>query len=309
MGRKLSAEETASRLPYLALADTIAAALLGRHKLYTPERSVVKFKYGSLLMMPAASDALTITKLVTIHPENPSLGLPTIQGEVVVMRSDTGVRLDVLDGATVTQRRTAALSLLAVKTLAPSTSGPLLIIGAGVQAKAHLEAFQIGLGVKKVFISSRAPAPAEALVAHAQALGIDAHFVKNPAKVASEASLIVTATTSRTPVLAGPVRRDAVVCAVGSFQPEVAEVAAEIISNSRVVVDTLVAAETEAGDLIQAAATGLWTWTAAAQLEDLLATPAVAADRPTVFKSVGHALFDLAAAHVAFGIPIGPTPA
>jgi 1-piperideine-2-carboxylate/1-pyrroline-2-carboxylate reductase [NAD(P)H] len=309
MGGKLSAEETASRLPYLALADTIAAALLGRHKLYAPERSVVQFRYGSLLVMPAASDALTITKLVTVHPENRRRGLPTIQGEIVVMRSDTGVRLGILDGATVTQRRTAALSLLAARTLAPLTSGPLLIIGAGVQAKAHLEAFQVGLGVKKVFIASRDPAPAEALVAHAQALGLDAQVVKNPAEAVSEASLIVTATTSQTPILVGPLRRDAMVCAVGSFQPKVAEVAAEVISNSRVVVDTPEAAEAEAGDLIQAADAGLWTWAAAEQLEDLLATPGVAADRPTVFKSVGHAIFDLAAAHVAFGIPIDPTPA
>ncbi len=105
-------------------------------------------------------------------------------------------------------------------------------------------------------------------------------------------------------MLTGPLRRDALVCAVGSFQPEVAELSADVIGGSRVVVDTLEAAETEAGDLIQASDAGLWSWADAAQLEDVLAAPVTAADRPTAFKSVGHPLFDLAAAHVAFGVPV-----
>ena len=304
MDAKLSAEETARRLPYPELADSIAVVLLRRHELYAPERSVVELAHGSLLLMPAASRDLTLTKLVTVHPKNPHLNLPTIQGEVIVMRSDTGTRLGILDGATVTKRRTAALSLLAARTLAPSPGGALLIVGAGAQARAHLEAFQVGLGTQEVFVASRTRSKAAGLVAHAQTLGMDARFVEDPAEVVADALLIVTATTSRTPVLTGPLRRDALVCAVGSFQPEVAELSADVIGSSRVVVDTLEAAATEAGDLIQASGAGLWSWTEAEQLEDVLAAPATAADRPTVFKSVGHALFDLAAAHVAFRVPV-----
>lgn len=301
--KQFDADETAQRLPYPALADAVAAVLLNRGGLVAPERSVINLGDGSLLLMPASSRALTVTKLVTVHPENPCRGR-AIQGEVVVMERPTGVRLGLLDGATVTERRTAALSLLAARTLAPAPGGPLLIVGAGAQAGAHLEAFRVGLGVKKVFIASRTPAAAKALVAHAQALGMDAHFVENPAEAAADASLIVTATTSRTPVLTGPLRRDALVCAVGSFQPEVADLSADLIGGSRVVVDTLEAARTEAGDLIQAAAAGTWGWSAAEALGDLLTNPVPATDRPTVFKSVGHALFDLAAAHVAFGVPV-----
>jgi len=301
--KQFNARETAQRLPYPALADAVAAVLLGRGGLVAPERSVVNLGDGSLLLMPASSRALTVTKLVTVHPENPRRGLRAIQGEVVVMERSTGVRLGILDGATVTERRTAALSLLAARTLAPAPGGPLLIVGAGAQAGAHLEAFRVGLGVEKVFISSRTPGKAEALVAHARTLGMDAHFVENLAEVVADALLIVTATTSRTPVLTGPLRRDALVCAVGSFQPEMAELSADLIGGSRVVVDTLEAARTEAGDLIQAAA-GAWDWSEAEALGDLLTNPAPTSDRPTVFKSVGHALFDLAAAHVAFGIPI-----
>jgi len=300
----LSAEETARRLPYPELADCIAAALLKRRDLVAPERRIVQLEHGSLLVMPAASRELTITKLVTVHPENAHLGLPTIQGEVVVMRSDNGVRLGILDGGTVTARRTAALSLLAAKTLAPSLDGVLLIFGAGVQARAHLEAFRAGLGIQQVFVASRTKTKAEQLVAHARSLGLDARFVDNPDEIVADASLVVTATTSRTPVLTGPLKRNAVVCAVGSFQPEMAEVSADVVGGSRVVVDTLGAAKTEAGDLIQAAVAGRWRWAEAEQLEDLLAAPTATVDRPTLFKSVGHSLFDLVAAHVAFGIPM-----
>ena len=300
---QLDAYETAARLPYPELADAIAAALLNRDKLTVPERSAVNLgRDNSLLLMPAVSRDLTITKLVTVHPDNPGRGLPSVQSEVVVTRTDTGARLGTLDGV-VTERRTAALSLLAVKTLAAVPNGSLLIFGAGVQARAHLEAFRVGLGLEQVFIASRTQEKAAELVAYAQSLGVNARITQNPAEVAADAPLIVTATTSRTPVLTGPVRRDAFICAVGSFQPEVAEVSAEVIGQSRVVVDTLAAAQTEAGDLIQAVAAGRLRWSEVVGLESLLKNP-TQVDQPTVFKSVGHALFDLAAAHVAFGVPL-----
>lgn len=299
----LSAEETARRLPYPALADGLAAALRHRNAMTAPERRAVSLANSTLLLMPAASRELTITKLVTVHPENAALGLPTVQGVVVVSRGRTGELLGILDGATVTERRTAALSLLAARTLAPVPSGPLLVIGAGVQARAHIEAFWEGLGVWEVWVGSRTPEKAHDLVAHALTLGLDARFADNLAEVASSVPLIITATTSRTPVVSGPLRPDALICAVGAFTPEMAEVSPEIVKASRIVVDTLEAAKTEAGDLIQAAAAG-WDLSRAVELGPLLDAPELIPDRPTVFKSVGHALFDLAAAHVAFGVAV-----
>ena len=299
----LDAHETAARLPYPELADAIADALLNRRKITSPERSAVALGGGnSLLFMPAASPELTVTKLVTVHPGNPARNLPTVQSEVTVMRTETGVRLGTLSGV-VTERRTAALSLLAARTLAAVPNGPLLVFGAGVQARAHVEAFRVGLGVEQVYIASRTREKAAALAVYARSLGMQAQLTEHPAEVAAEVPLIVTATTSRTPVLSGLIRRDAFVCAVGSFQPEVAEVAADVVAESRVVVDTLEAAEAEAGDLIQAVVAGRLRWAEVVELESLLKSP-VKGYRPTVFKSVGHALFDLAAAHLAFGVPI-----
>ena len=202
--------------------------------------------------MPASDGEIAITKLVTVHPENAGRGLPTIQGEVVVMEAATGTRLGLLDGATVTARRTAALSLLAAKELAPHPEGPLLIVGAGTQARAHLEAFHEGLGVSRVFLVSRTRERATTLAERAATLGMEARVVDSPEQALDKAKLVVTATTSREPVLPEKVSADVFIAAVGAFEPEAAELPAGLVSGSSIVVDTLEGARQEAGDLIQA---------------------------------------------------------
>jgi ornithine cyclodeaminase len=254
---------------------------------------------GVLLVMPASDAEISITKLVTVHPENVGRGLPTIQGEVVVMEAATGSRLGLLDGTVVTARRTAALSMLAARELAPHPDGPLLIVGAGTQGRSHLEAFREGLGVSEVFIYSRTTESSAALAEHAVGLGMDAVVVPRLEDALDEVTLLVTATTSREPVLPEGVRGDAFVAAVGSFEPEAAELSPAMISRSTVVVDTTEGAKEEAGDLLQAEGVGAFRWESAAALEDALRW----SERPgglVVFESVGHALWDLAAAKLAF---------
>jgi ornithine cyclodeaminase len=298
----LDATETAARLPYAALADAIRGVALARHSdtVQAPPRLALPLPNRSvLLVMPASDGALAITKLVTVHPENPGHGRPTIQGEVVVMEASTGTRLGLLDGATVTARRTSALSLLAARELAPRPDGPLLIVGAGAQGRSHLEAFREGLGISKVFVASRTPAGAESLAARAEDLGMEATVVADPAAALAEVGLVVTATTSREPVLPGAVAEGTFVAAVGSFEPEAAELPPELVSGATVVVDTMEGAKEEAGDLIQAEGAGAFRWEDATELEESLR----GRDRPSgtvVFKSVGHSLWDLAAARTAF---------
>lgn len=298
----LTAGETAARLTYAALADAIREIALARTSggVQAPPRLALPLPEGGVLLVMPASDAeIAITKLVTVHPANAARGLPTIQGEVVVMEATTGRRLGLLDGATVTARRTAALSLLAARELAPRPEGPLLVVGAGAQGRSHLEAFVEGLGVSKVFVASRTREKAETLAAHARKLGVEAVVVENQEEALSEVGLIVTATTSREPVLPEGVREGTFVAAVGSFEPEAAELGPGLISGSTVVVDTLEGAKEEAGDLIQAEKVGAFNWKDATTLEDALRDD----ERPAgtvVFKSVGNALWDLAAARAAF---------
>lgn len=298
----LGSEETAARLPYAELAESIrSVALAGRSGgVQAPPRLALPLiEGGILLVMPASDGDIAITKLVTVHSENARAGLPTIQGEVVVMEAATGRRLGILDGAVVTARRTAALSLLAAKHLAPRPDGPLLVVGAGTQARSHLEAFREGLGTSRVFVTSRTESRAEDLARHARDLGMEARSIRNTEEALDEAGLVVTATTSREPVLPEDLPEDVFVAAVGSFEPEAAELPVALVSGSTVVVDTLEGAKEEAGDLIQAEEQGAFSWEDATPLADALDWPG----RPTrrvVFESVGHAMWDLAAARTAF---------
>ena len=131
----LDAAATAARLPWSALADEIAA-LLQDNSVVVPQRTVLPLAQGgSLFVMPATDQAVAMTKLITLTPGNAGTGRPSIQGDVVVFDIATGERRLVLDGPTVTARRTAAASLLAAQRLAPVPQGPLLIVGAGVQGR------------------------------------------------------------------------------------------------------------------------------------------------------------------------------
>lgn len=299
----LSPEETAARLPYAELVESIREVALARREggMQAPPRTAMPLpKGGILLVMPASDGETSITKLVTVHPENAGCGLPTIQGEVIVMEAATGTRLGLLDGATVTARRTAALSLLAAKELAPHPEGPLLIVGAGTQARAHMEAFHEGLGVSRVFLASRTRERATTLAEHAATLGMEVRVVDSPEQALDKVKLVVTATTSREPVLTEKVSEDVFIAAVGSFEPETAEIPTALVSRSSVVVDTLDGAKEEAGDLIQAKEIGAFDWKRAILLEKALSEP-TQPDGPIIFKSVGDASWDLAAARTAFG--------
>jgi ornithine cyclodeaminase len=294
----LDAAATAAALPWTGLVDALRAMLERKAAGCTvaPERLAVPLPGGMLLAMPASDGEYASTKLVTVHPGNPERGLPTLLGELLLMRADTGQRLLILDGPALTARRTAALSVLAARTLAPHARGPLLVVGAGIQGRAHLEAFAEVQGIRKAFIVSRSRASAEALAAHGRALGIDARAADSADEVLAQAGVLVTATTSTAPVIGEGVRDDAFVAAVGAYRPEMCELPAPLLYRARVYVDDPAGARHEAGDLIQA---GLG-WDRVTALEQVVSGAAAPpANGPVVFKSVGQALWDLAAARLA----------
>ena len=288
--------ETAALLPYPALVAALKAVLLDGLA-FAPERSKLELPDGVLLLMPARDEQLAITKLVSVHMGNTAHNLPIIQGEVIVMQAQTGRRLLMLDGVTVTARRTAAVSLLAAQTLAANTQTPLLIIGAGAQARSHLEAFAVGLGVREVLVHTRSPARVETLLADAERLGVTLHSTNNVPKALEQCALIVTATNATSPVIPDLVRQDAFIAAVGAFRPEMLEIPSTIVHRAALYVDWLEGARHEAGDLLQAGV----DWATVKPLAEVLhqTTPNQGL---TLFKSVGHALWDLAAARCALQI-------
>lgn len=295
----LDARQTQERLEYGALARAIAE-LLTNQTTVAPLRSTLDLPDdGTLLLMPAADHEIAMTKMITMHPDNSARGLVTIQGEMIVMDARTGLRRGMLDGAVVSERRTAALSLLAAQHLAPQPSAPLLVVGAGVQARAHLDAFHEGLGTDEVFITSRTRSKADELAAYARKRGLKAAVVDEPAEALDEVGLIATTTTSATAVLPDVLSPRTFVAAVGAFNPRMAEISPALISRATVVVDTLEGARAEAGDLIQAEAAGRFDWERALTLADIVRSPS-SLPGPVVFKSVGSSLWDLAAARLAF---------
>ncbi|MBX9872698.1 MAG: delta(1)-pyrroline-2-carboxylate reductase family protein [Burkholderiaceae bacterium] len=294
----LSPAQTAARLPYPALATEIAA-LLADPGVQVPPRLVQPLPGGgSLFVMPAHDARVAITKLISYTPANAGTGRPAIQGDVVVFDIATGERRLVLDGPTVTARRTAAVSLLAAQTLALNLQGPLLIVGAGVQGRSHLEAFATGLGLRDVKIASRRAASAQALAEHARGLGLRAEVITDPDAALTDCPLVVTSTPASGVVLRAAPRPDAFIAAVGAFTPRMVELAPElcrhIAERGTVVVDTR-DADHEAGDLLQA---GLDV-TRFATLQDVLRAKKNRSQGPVLFKSCGWAGWDLAAARLA----------
>ncbi len=292
-----NAEQTAAALPYLPLAKALHALLLDVSVNVPPRLVQPLFSGGSLFVMPASDQRLAITKLITFVADNPARQLPAIQGDVVVFDAVNGQRLCVLDGPTVTARRTAAVSLLAAQRLAPNPDGKLLIVGAGVQGRSHLEAFAQGLGMKEVMVASRSRASAEALAVHALGLGLQAQVVNNADEALAECSLVVTATSAQHIAMRARPRDDAFVCAVGAFNPRMVEWSPEVCvhmaQHGRIVVDTR-DADHEAGDLLQA---GLDV-SRFASLQDVVQQPHEFTNKagPVFFKSCGWAGWDLAAA-------------
>lgn len=298
----LGPADTARALPYPALAREIAALMLDP-TVVVPARIVQALPGGgSLFVMPAADARVAITKLITFIPTNDTRGLPRVQGDIVVFDVTTGSRIALLDGPAVTAHRTAAVSLLAAQKLAPRTDGPLLIVGAGVQGRAHLEAFHAGLGLQEVWVASRNPASADALVQHAQSLGLRARRVDDADAALAGCPLVVSTTSAQQVALRAMPRPDAFVAAVGAFTPRMVEwdaaICLRLAAEGTLVVDTR-DADHEAGDLLQAGIDVSAVPTLADVFGDTplwRARPVRPASGPVFFKSCGWGGWDLAAA-------------
>ena len=279
--RTLDASATAALLPYPALAEELRYILADKRAglAHAPVRMALTLPGdGTLLVMPASDPRLAITKLVTVHPKNAGSASPVVQADVLVMDAVTGERLVMLDGATVTARRTAAISLLAALTLAPVPQGPLLIVGSGVEARAHMEALAEGLGVREVRILSQNPQHAARLALQGREMGLNATVAESAGEACLDAGLIVTATTSNVPVLPDVVRSDVFVAAVGAYRPDSAELPASLVRRARLYVDTLEGCREEAGDLILAGV----NWSKVVPLEEAL-SGGRPSDGPVVF--------------------------
>jgi ornithine cyclodeaminase len=246
-------------------------------------------------------------KIVTVFPGNAEQNKPLIHAIVILIDPDDGSPLALLDGRALTALRTGAASGVATRLLARPEAATLACFGAGAQAEQQIEAVCAVRPINRVLICSRTASRAAALADRlltSERVPAAVRVEADPARVAAQADVICTATTSATPVFpADAVRPGTHINGVGSYTPHMAEVPAALVGRARVVVDQAAAARAEAGDLIQAVAAGL----APESIFDTELGQVAAGERPgrtgpeeiTFFKSVGNAVQDMAVARYA----------
>ncbi|NYT63384.1 delta(1)-pyrroline-2-carboxylate reductase family protein [Alcaligenaceae bacterium] len=289
-----NAEQTAGLLGFVELVSAIESACTEYTKgsIAAPERQVVPFPQGGVMLsMPATAHDIGIHKLVNVTPGNRALGLPTIHGVVSVFDGKTGQELCVLDGPTVTARRTAAVSMLGLKTFLPAAPTHVALIGTGTQALGHIEALAaLYPGLRVTAVGTSLP-KAQAFVDTHQHLPLQ---LLATTALPNDVDAVITLTTSSVPVYQQPARAGLLLIGVGAFKPELAEIGPSTLLASQIYVDDPAGARHEAGDLIQAKI----DWSGVLPLSHALSHGAPF-HQPIVFKTVGCAAWDLAAARCA----------
>jgi len=259
-------------------------------KVIQPVRSVITVDPpgGFLGLMPALAEGLGV-KFVTFYPSNTERDIPTHMATIFLVDPETGTPLSVMDGRLITEMRTAAVSALATKLLTSPDSRVLAILGSGVQARSHVEALRLVRNFEQIRVWSRTPAHAERFAEE-----IDAKAMPAQAAV-RDADVVVTVTSSKTPVLKGSwLKSGCHVNAVGACRPDWRELDDEAMANV-VFVDSRQGAMKESGDVILSGAKIY------AELGEALAGKVPArANETTVFKSLGMAVEDIAAALLVY---------
>ena len=261
---------------------------------------------GTLLLMPAwtLGGQLGI-KLVTVFPDNRLRSLPTVLASVMLLSAETGVPLALVAGRALTVRRTAAASALAARYLARADAAHLVMVGTGALAPALIAAHATVQPIRQVTVWGRDPAKARALAARLTLPGVALAAAEDLAGAVRCADIVCCATLSQVPLVAGDwLAPGAHLDLVGGFTPSMRETDDGAIRRAEVFVDTRAGATQEAGDIVQPLANGVLTIDAIrGDLYDLArgrVPGRTSRDEITLFKSVGCALEDLAAAQLAF---------
>lgn len=292
----LSEPEIAKVLTYERLIPAMERALaaFSAGETLQPVRSIITVEEGQrfLGVMPAVTAAGMGAKLVAFYPKNAAAGLPTHLATIMLFESETGRPLACLDGRLITEMRTAAVSAAVTRHVAPPGAQVLALLGSGVQAQAHLEALQHVCRFEEVRVWSRSPQQAQRFATRHGARVTDAESAVRGADV------IVTATSSREPVLRGEwLKRGAHVNAVGACLPSWRELDDAVFAGSTLIVDSRAAALKESGDVILS---GAQIFAEAGEL--FSGKKSVPPEATTVFKSLGLAVEDIATARLVYDL-------
>lgn len=305
--RVYSADEVHEALPWAALADALEDAFVGADTEVPLRHAHAVGGDGTLLLMPAWSSAALGVKVVTVMPGAAARGAGTVQASYLLLDRETGEPRALLDGEALTLRRTAAASALAAQHLARPDARRLLIVGSGRlapwMARAHVA---LNPDLVHVSVWGRNLDAAEEVVEALRDEGIDAEVADDLHAAVTGAEVISCATTSREPLVRGAwLQPGTHLDLVGGFRRDMREADDVAIARARIVVDTYAGALAEAGDLVQPIETGVIAREQVlAELAEVLRGEKRARLAPgdiTLFKSVGTALEDLAAARLVVG--------
>jgi alanine dehydrogenase len=273
---------------------------------------------GTILEMPAAllpaaspsshlpGNGALGTKIVSVFPGNPSRQLEVVQSLYLLLEPDTGRPLAIMEGKFITGIRTAAVSALATRYLARPDSRTLVIFGAGVQARFHIEAMLESATFQRVVLVSRTESKARELANQmASRYSVEVGTTGSPEQALREADIVCTCTTSAEALFDGDlVKPGTHINAVGAFTPGTRELDTRLICRARVVVDAGQAAGVEAGEIqIPLAEGAIQHSHIQGALSDVVLgkiAGRTSSDEVTVFKSCGLALEDLVTARLAY---------
>jgi thiomorpholine-carboxylate dehydrogenase len=291
----LNEDQVRAVLSYDELIPAIRQALMdfSAGTVIQPLRTVMSVAScgGWFAVMPAVYGRVMGAKMVTFYPGNVAIEKHTHMAMIQLFRSDTGEPLAVMDGRLITEMRTAAVSAVAVDLLARYDARVLGILGSGVQARSHVQALARVRKFEEIRVWSRSEENARRF---AEEVGARVTTVE---EAVTGADVVLTLTSSPVPILQGRwLKKDALVCAVGAVTPDRRELDDEAMRGA-VVVESREAAMREPGDILLAKAE------VTAEIGELLNGVSLEkTGRPVVFKSVGIAIEDIAAAQLVYGL-------
>ncbi len=292
----------------ISMTDAIAAVregfiALSTAKAQVPLRSALQTADGTTLFMPAYVDQAlnSAVKIVSIYPGNARHGLPSIVASVLVLDAGTGQLRALIDATYLTALRTGAGSGLATDLLALPDASILGVIGAGAQARTQIEAVLAVRPIREIRIFSRSGAEMLVAALSASYPDLSIRTAHSASDALRGAQVLIAATTSSTPVIElADVQTGAHINGIGSYTPTMQEVAAEVVTRAKIVVDSRESCLAEAGDLLIPMATGMLDHDAIyAEIGEIAAglkPGRTSAEEITFFKSVGNAIQDLTVA-------------
>ncbi|MGG1943856.1 ornithine cyclodeaminase family protein [Trinickia sp. NRRL B-1857] len=311
----LDSSQTTTVLPFDRLVDAIDAMFVNgctvplRHS-HSIEGAAADLP-GTLLLMPAWQKGGRLgIKTVSVFPSNTGRSLPGLHSTFILLDAKTGVPLSMLDGDAITSRRTAAASALAARFLSRPESTDLLVVGAGRVGSLIPDAYAAVRPIKTVAVWDIDTGRADALVTNLNTRGFSAERVRDLERAVANADIVSCATLSTQPLIHGAwLRPGTHLDLIGGFTPAMRESDDVCFAGTSVFVDTDEALM-KAGDLLSPMQSGVFDRASVrATLTQLCRGEhrgRQAHDEITVFKAVGTALEDLAAASLAYDAYVGP---